>query len=75
MRMTTGGASGKPYRAYRHDACRSPAARSAMEAARRALDEPGIAPGDDAWAQHEQHRIESVEANVAQQELPLRVER
>jgi hypothetical protein len=67
--------SGKPQRAFRHDACRNAAARTAMEAARRALDEPGIEPGDDAWAEHEQQRLDSGDTNAAQRELPLRVDR
>ena len=72
MRMPTGGASGSAYRAIRHCAGRSASAREAMEVARRALDEPGLAPGDDAWAEHEALRLEDETANCAQRQLPLR---
>lgn len=73
MRMATGGASGRPHRRYYRAACQRQACRVAMEVARRALDEPGIVPGDDAWAEHERLRIEDEERATKQGQLALRV--
>jgi len=69
--MTTGGVSSRAHRASRHGACHQAAARSAMEAARRALDEPGLLPGDEAWAEHEQLRLRDSAVDAAQGELPF----
>jgi len=53
-------------------ACCSTAARTAMEAARRALDEPGLPPGDSAWAEHERLRVDDEQAQSPQACLVLR---
>lgn len=70
--MGAGGACGKPYRALRHSAYKHTSARIAMEVARRALDEPGIEPGEQAIAICEQRRIEDSALHDVQQELQLR---
>lgn len=69
MLVVTGGWHRRPYAAA---PCRNAAARAAMETARRALDEPGLAPGEPAWAEHERLRLDDEEAQSPQTCLALR---